>query len=95
MAANTCFRQIEFVGILKGTPNRELAEAWVEFMLSPTFQADIPLKMFVFPVNPQAELDSVFTEYLFVPEQPVLLDPQSIAENRERWIQEWTETVLR
>ncbi len=95
VAANTCFRQIEFVGILKGTPNRELAEAWVEFMLSPTFQADIPLKMFVFPVNPQAELDSVFTEYLFVPEQPVLLDPQSIAENRERWIQEWTETVLR
>ncbi len=29
-----CFRQIEFVGILHGTSNRDLAEAFVDFMLS-------------------------------------------------------------
>ena len=36
----SCFRQIEFVGILKGTNNRNLAKRWVDFMLSTTFQGD-------------------------------------------------------
>jgi thiamine transport system substrate-binding protein len=91
----SCFRQIEFVGILANTPNRELAERWVDFMLSPAFQEDLPLQMFVFPVNPHAALDELFVQYLAVPESPTLLDPALIAENRERWIQEWTEAVLR
>jgi thiamine transport system substrate-binding protein len=94
-ADNTCFRQIEFAGILRGSQNRELAEKWINFMLSPVFQADMPLQMFVFPVNPNAVLDETFVEFLSVPDQPVQLDPADIAENREHWIQEWTETVLR
>jgi len=91
----TCFRQIEFVGILKGTQNRTLAEAWVDFMLSPTFQEDMPLHMFVFPVNPNAGLPDVFIEHAVIPDQPVQLSPESISNNRETWIQAWTETVLR
>lgn len=91
----SCFRQIEFAGILKGTPNRALAEKWLDFMLSPTFQEDMPLKMFVFPVNPEAKLDEQFQQYLAIPQQPARVDPQLIAEKRESWIQAWTETVLR
>jgi thiamine transport system substrate-binding protein len=91
----SCFRQIEFVGILQGTPNRDLAEKWVDFMLSPAFQEDIPLQMFVFPVNPNAGLDPVFAAHLAVPDEPAAVDPAAIQENRERWIQEWTAVVLR
>lgn len=91
----TCFRQIEFVGILAGTPNRAEAELWVDFMLSTDFQEDMPLQMFVFPVNPHAELDQVFVQHMALAEDPVYMDPEAIGENRERWIQEWTETVLR
>jgi thiamine transport system substrate-binding protein len=91
----SCFRQIEFVGILAGTTQRDLAEKWVDFMLSTTFQEDIPLQMYVFPVNPAAQLDDTFAKYLQVPENPASLDPDLIAENREKWIQDWTETVLR
>jgi len=91
----TCFRQIEFVGILKGTQNRDLAEAWVDFMLSTTFQEDLPLQMYVFPVNPQAQLDETFVKYLAVPDQPAFVSPSDIASNRESWIQAWTATVLR
>jgi thiamine transport system substrate-binding protein len=91
----SCFRQIEFVGILKGTENRDLAEKFVDFMLSPAFQEDIPLQMYVFPVNPEAQLDEVFLQYLAVPENPAVLDPADIAAHREAWIQAWTETVLR
>jgi thiamine transport system substrate-binding protein len=91
----SCFRQIEFVGILKGTKNRELAEKWIDFMLSPTFQEDMPLQMFVFPVNPQANLNEIFQQYLVNPVNPARLNPEEIAVNREEWIRDWTETVLR
>jgi thiamine transport system substrate-binding protein len=90
-----CFRQVEFVGILSGTQNRDLAEEWIDFMLSPTLQEDIPLQMFVFPVNENAKLDETFEKYLAVPENPVYVDPDNIANNRETWIQDWTEVVLR
>jgi thiamine transport system substrate-binding protein len=91
----SCFRQIEFVGILKGTANRDLAEAWVDFMLSPTFQADMPLQMFVFPVNPGAELAPEFVSFLQEPSETAFVSPEDIAAHREEWIQAWTDTVLR
>src|SRR5258707_233611 len=51
LGPDACFRQIEFVGILKGTQHRTLAEKFVDFMLSQQFQEDMPLQMFVYPVN--------------------------------------------
>lgn len=95
VSEGSCYRQIEFVGILKGTQNRQLAEKWVDFMLSTRFQEDIPLQMYVFPVNPAAKLDEIFVKYLFTPEKPASLDPELIAEKRETWIQAWNEVVLR
>ncbi len=91
----SCFRQIEFVGILSGTANRDLAEKWVDFMLSPAFQEDIPLQMYVFPVNTDAQLDETFQKYLAIPDAPAFLSPADIAAHREEWINAWTETVLR
>ncbi|HDD61728.1 MAG: thiamine ABC transporter substrate-binding protein [Chloroflexota bacterium] len=91
----TCFRQIEFVGILNGTPNRELAEKWIDYMLSPEFQEDIPLNMYVFPVNDNAVLEETFRKYLEVPEVTADISPDMIAANREKWINDWTEAVLR
>ena len=90
-----CFRQIEFVGILQGTEERQLAEALVDFMLSQRFQEDIPLNMFVFPANQNAVLPGAFLDWAQVPEEPATLDPTDIDANRETWIQAWTETVLR
>ncbi len=90
-----CFRQIEFAGILKGTQNRDLAEEWIDFMLSPDFQEDIPLQMFVFPVNKIAKLDETFNKYLAIPEHPAFVSPVDIAANREAWINAWTQVVLR
>lgn len=91
----SCFRQIEFVGILSGTPHRDMAEEWIDFMLSPAFQEDIPLQMFVFPVNRNAEIGETFERFLLVADNPAFVRPDLIAENRENWIQAWTETVLR
>ncbi|RMH01941.1 MAG: thiamine ABC transporter substrate-binding protein [Chloroflexi bacterium] len=91
----TCFRQIEFVGILKGTKNRDLAEKLVDYMLSLPFQEDIPLNMFVFPANQNAALPEAFVTWAQVPEEPAVVSPADIEANREAWIEAWTETVLR
>jgi thiamine transport system substrate-binding protein len=95
VADGTCFRQMEFVGILQGTDNLEGAQQWVDFMLGQAFQEDMPLQMFVFPVNADAQLPEVFAQFAAIPESPVSLPADEIEANREQWIQEWTETVLR
>ncbi|MGD8586778.1 MAG: thiamine ABC transporter substrate-binding protein [Chloroflexota bacterium] len=91
----TCFRQIEFIGIMAGTDARDLAEAFVDFALSKAFQEDIPLNMFVFPVNEQAALPEVFQQWATSAQRPATIDAQTLDENREVWIRAWTETVLR
>ena len=91
----TCFRQVEFVGILRGTQKTDIAQKLVDFMLERTFQEDIPLQMFVFPANKTAVLPAVFVKHARVAEQPVFVSPQDIAANREKWIEAWTDTVLR
>jgi len=90
---NMCFRQIEFVGILKGTDNRRLAENFVDYMLDVRFQEDIPLNMFVFPVNQKAKLPEEFSKYIQVPEKPASLPLEQITERREEWISAWRELM--
>ncbi len=91
----SCFQQIEFVGILKGTKNQELAQKWVDFMLSSTFQEDMPSQMYVFPVNQKATLNATFQKYLVIPKNPAYVSPADIAANREIWINAWTQAVLK
>jgi len=95
LADGTCWRQVEFAGILKGTSQRTLAEKFIDFLLSQSFQEDMPLQMFVYPVLPQAQLPEAFLQASQVPQNPASLDPQLIAEKREAWIQAWTDLMLK
>ncbi len=89
------FRQVEFVGILRGTQREEAARRFVDFMLDPTFQADIPLQMFVYPADPATPLPEVFTSFAEMPTQPAGLTAAQIDAGREEWINAWTAIVLR
>jgi thiamine transport system substrate-binding protein len=93
LGPDTCFRQIEFAAILKGTQQKALAEKFIDFMLSQPFQEDMPLQMFVYPVNPDAVLPDVFVKYAQAPTQPATLDSSLIAANRDAWIQAWAEAM--
>lgn len=92
---DSCFRQIEFAGILRGARNEEGARKLIDFLLSRRFQEDIPLQMFVFPVNREAKLPPEFERFAVVPERPLELPPEEIEANRERWVDEWTRIVVR
>jgi thiamine transport system substrate-binding protein len=94
-APATCFRQIEFVGILRNNQNQAMAEAFVEYVLSAPFQSDIPLHMWVFPANETVTLPEVFADFAIHAEEPVTMAVEMIEANREGWINAWTEVVLR
>ena len=93
VASGMCFRQIEFIGILKNGQNKELAQKFVDFMLSQKFQEDMPLNMFVYPVNKNAQLPEVFTSFAQVAESPAVLSYSEIAFNRDLWIEAWTKAM--
>ncbi len=95
VAGNNAYRQIEFVGILKGTKELVLAQKLVDFMLSKRFQEDIPLQMFVFPANATVALPSVFVKHARIAEEPIRVSPAAIETNRDKWIEAWTNVVLR
>jgi thiamine transport system substrate-binding protein len=94
LASDMCFEQIEYVGILKGTQNLELAQKFIDFMLGTQFQEDMPLQMYVLPVNSTAGLPEVYKNNVQEPAQPAVMDPEEIAANRDSWIKDWTNAVL-
>jgi thiamine transport system substrate-binding protein len=95
VVVDSCFRQVEFAGVLRGTEHPEAAAKLVDFLLSPTFQADIPLNMFVEPANDTVPLPDLFEAHRTEVEAPLTLDPATIEENRAEWTDRWTQLVLR
>lgn len=84
-----CYRQVEYAGVLTGTEFPEAAGQLIDFMLTVEFQEGIPLTWFVFPANGDAQLPPEFVEHTSIPTDPIRLEPDTIAQNRDRWIDEW------
>ncbi|WP_310727436.1 thiamine ABC transporter substrate-binding protein [Streptomyces sp. N2A] len=95
VATGTCFRQIEFGGLLKGAKNEKGGEALLDFLLSKKFQEDEPLNMFVNPARKDAKVPPLFTKYGTKIDRPTTLPPQTITKNREQWIKQWSSLVLK
>lgn len=94
IVGDTCFRQIELAGVLRGAHDEKGARELVDFMLSKRFQASMPLTMFVLPVREGVPLPPVFRAFAPTIAHPLELPPTKIGANRERWVREWTDTVL-
>jgi thiamine transport system substrate-binding protein len=88
------FLQIEGIGILKGANSKNLAEKFIDYALDIAFQEDFPDKMFVYPVNLDAQVPEFF-RFAEEPAVPADIGAIEIGEKREAWIQAWTDAVLR
>ncbi|MCM2425860.1 thiamine ABC transporter substrate-binding protein [Streptomyces sp. RKAG337] len=95
VATGTCFRQIEFAGLLKGGKNDAGGKALLDFLLSKTFQQDMPLQMFVNPARQDAALPAEFTKYGVKIDTPPTVAPDEIAKNRDQWVKTWSSLVLK
>lgn len=92
---DSCFRITEFAGVLAGTKHATEAGKLVDFLAGRTFQQAMPLSLFVFPVNEQAALPPLFRRFARLPPHPLSMPAAQIEANRDRWIRQWTTTVLR
>ena len=88
------FKQVEFVGVVRGSAHPELARRFVDFLLSAKVQESFPLQNFVYPARDKVVLPDLFKRFAQAPQDPATLSPERIDSGRERWITEWTQTVL-
>ena len=89
-----CYRSIEFCGILKNSKNPELAQKFIDAFIGKEWQEDLPMQMFVYPVNELAELPEEFELYGKPAVNPVMPDPELVAEKHDEWVRIWAEEVL-
>jgi len=90
----TCFRQVEYAGVIDGADNPEGAQQLIDFMLSTRFQETIPTTMYMYPVNEQADLPPAWARFGPLSEQPFEVSVEQIDANRREWIEQWTATVI-
>ncbi|MEU9208431.1 thiamine ABC transporter substrate-binding protein [Streptomyces sp. NPDC048415] len=95
VADGTCFRQIEFAGLLSNAGNTKGGKALIDFLVSKEFQEDMPLNMFVYPVLKGAKVPAEFTAYGPAAKDPETMAPAKIADNRDQWVKSWTSLVLK
>jgi thiamine transport system substrate-binding protein len=86
------FRQVEAAAVLKGTKAEELAQAFIDFMLSDAFQKQIPETMFVYPVIPGVETPDWWQWAEVDVEAATLVADQAEIDG---WVSEWTEIMRR
>jgi thiamine transport system substrate-binding protein len=92
---DTCFRQVEYAGVLENAKNPAGAEELIQFLLSDEVQSVIPENMYVFPVDDQVELPADWAKFAEQPTSPYEVSPAEIAEHRKDWQKEWRDITSR
>ncbi|UZN03597.1 thiamine ABC transporter substrate-binding protein [Cellulomonas sp. S1-8] len=91
---DTCFRQVEYAGVLDGAANPEGAALLLDFLLSDEVQADIPVSMYMYPVSSAVDLPAEWESWAPMADSPFEVAPADVAEHREEWLTTWSDTVI-
>lgn len=86
---DSCFRQIEFAGVLRGSDHVDEARLLIDYLVSETFQRLLPESLFVYPANSTSPLPESFLRHAPVVDEPLSMSPADIAAGRSSWVEEW------
>jgi thiamine transport system substrate-binding protein len=89
----TCFRQVEYAGVLTGAAHAEDARKVVDFLLSQRFQSELAEQMYVYPARVDVPLPPAWQGVVLQPSNPGTLPAEDIDANRERWIDQWRSVI--
>ncbi|PNG23924.1 thiamine ABC transporter substrate-binding protein [Streptomyces cahuitamycinicus] len=95
VAEGTCFRQVEYAGLLSNAKNTKGGKALLDFLVGKRFQEDMPMNMFVYPVREGVQVPPEFVKYGPQAKDPETMDPAKIADHRDQWVKSWTSLVLK
>lgn len=87
--ADSCYRQVEYAGVLAGAENPAGARLVIDAMLSRKVQEDIPLNMFVYPVRADATLPAAFTDFTPVISSSASLPPEQVSDQLASLLDTW------
>ncbi|WP_390902800.1 thiamine ABC transporter substrate binding subunit [Xenorhabdus bovienii] len=87
------YLQIEVAAQLASSKQPELAQKFMQFMISPAFQQAIPTTNWMYPVI-DIPLPEVFKQ-LPVPAKPLQFSADDVAKHRNQWIRTWQSAVSR
>ncbi len=90
---DTCFRQVEYAGVLAGADNPEGAQALVDFLVDRTFQTALPENMYVYPVDDTTPLPPLWEQWAEPAADPIEVDPAEITAQRDDWIRTWSDVT--
>lgn len=90
---DSCFRQIEFAGVLRGSANVVAARQLVDYLVSEAFQRVLPESLFVYPANSATALPESFVRHSPTVTAPATMDASRIAAGRSAWVEEWLAIV--
>lgn len=89
----TCFRQVEYAGVITGAQNQQGAEQFIDFLLSDEVQESIPENMYMYPVT-GVDLPQEWVDFAPLSPNSLTLDPSETSAKRDTWIKDWTATVI-
>ncbi|MFE6233632.1 thiamine ABC transporter substrate binding subunit [Cellulosimicrobium sp. NPDC057862] len=91
---DTCFRQVEYAGVLANAKNPEGAQQLVDFLVSEAFQSDVPGQMYMYPADDAVALPDGWAEFAPLADEPFEVAPADVSAHRDEWIKAWTATVV-
>ena len=92
---DTCFRQVEYAGVLKGSKNPAGMRKFIDFMQGRDFQAALPDNMYVYPVDSRVALPKAWARFATPASKPLTVDAASLSKNRSAWLREWRDVTSR
>jgi len=90
---DTCFRQVEYAGVLKGSDNPEGMKKFIDFMLEQDFQAALPDNMYVYPIDTSVQLPESWATYAKTAPKPLSMDADEIQSNLGQWLRDWRDVT--
>ena len=92
---DTCFRQVEYAGVLKGSDNPAGMKKFIDFMLKQDFQAALPDNMYVYPIDRSVALPKSWAAYARTSPTPLTMSPDEIEQHLSSWLSDWRDITSR
>ncbi len=87
------YLQIEVAGLIEASTHHALAEKFMDFVLTPDFQNEIPTNNWMMPASATSTpLPDAFGK-LVKPAKTLLYSPEDVFAHRRDWIDEWQKAV--
>ncbi|MCW2867240.1 MAG: transporter, periplasmic binding protein thiB subfamily [Marmoricola sp.] len=92
---DTCYRQVEYAGVLTGSKNPAGMRKFIDFMLGRDFQKALPDNMYVYPVVKSVGLPADWAKFATVSPKPYRLPAEQVRSKLDGWLRDWRDVTSR